>query len=323
MDLRQTLFALAAEHGVAADARLQAAAGLQGEPAAVRHRGPFVLRATAATLVGLGLVFWVAANWDTLGRAARFGLLQGLLLLALAGAAMRPAARAAFSLLAWLVTGGLLACFGQIYQTGADPWQLFALWALLTLPLALAARSDLVWVPWVLVAMVAVSLWTQAHAGHRWRTDADTLPLFLQAWGATLALPALLSPAAARWTGAGPWALRTAITLAVVAITVTALGALFGSPVHAHYGLGLVVLLALTWGLARPATVDLHGLSVAWAGLDTLLVCGLARWLFHGSGGDTAGKLLVLGVAAAVLVAASVASLLRRVRQARTTERPA
>ena len=38
-------------------------------------------------------------------------------------------------LLAMLGMGALFAYFGQTYQTGADPWQLFALWAALSLPL--------------------------------------------------------------------------------------------------------------------------------------------------------------------------------------------
>ena len=45
---------------------------------------------------------------------------------------------ALLGLLALLGIGGLFAYFGQTHQTGADPWQLFALWAALVLPLRLA-----------------------------------------------------------------------------------------------------------------------------------------------------------------------------------------
>ena len=81
------------------------------------------------------------------------------------GAAWRPAARAPLALLALLGIGGLFAYFGQTYQTGADPWQLFAWWAALALPLCLGVRSDVLWAPWAAVAVGAISLWVHAHTG--------------------------------------------------------------------------------------------------------------------------------------------------------------
>ena len=45
----------------------------------------------AAALMGLGVIFWVAANWDTLGHLGRFGLLEAVLVAAALGAVLRPA----------------------------------------------------------------------------------------------------------------------------------------------------------------------------------------------------------------------------------------
>ena len=42
--------------------------------------------------------------------------------------------------LAFIATGALLALFGQTYQTGADVYELFLTWALLGLPLVVAAQ---------------------------------------------------------------------------------------------------------------------------------------------------------------------------------------
>lgn len=319
MDLRQALFLLAAEQGRPASAALQRSAGLQGEPPALAPRAVRTVGAVAALLLGLGLMFWVAANWADLGRLARLGLLGAVVVGAVAAALARPALAAPAGLLAFLGTGALFASFGQSYQTGADPWQLFALWALLTLPLALGLRSDMVWTPWAGVVMVALSLWTQAHTGHRWRAEADTLGVYAMAWAATGAVLAAMSPAARRYTGAGLWAWRTALVLAVVAFSATALGALFGSPVAPHFALGVAVLALLallTTGLLPGAGFDVFGLSAALLGLDTLLVCGLARWLFESGGGDPVGRLLLLGLAAAGLIAASVSAVLRLARRA-------
>jgi uncharacterized membrane protein len=317
MDLRLALHELAALHRLDADAtrRLHELAGLDGEPPALAGLLPRGIAVLAAALGGLGLIFWIAANWETLGRFGRFALLQGVFLAACAGALWRPAARQPLLLLALLAIGGIFAYFGQTYQTGADPWQLFALWAGLALPLALAVRSDVLWAPWALVAMSAVSLWVHAHTGHRWRVEPHDLQAHAIGWAAALALVAALSPAARRFTGAGPWALRTALTLAVVMVTATALGGLFHHEVAAHYGLGLLLLALAAAVLARPRTFDVFGLSAVALGLNTLLVAGLARLLFDGDlGREPVGPLLVLGLAAACLLAATVSGVLKLAR---------
>ncbi len=62
-----------------------------------------------------------------------------------------------------LVLGALLALFGQTFQTGADPWQLFATWAMLISPLVLFSRSEVLWVFWVLLLNTAMGLYLQVH----------------------------------------------------------------------------------------------------------------------------------------------------------------
>ncbi|WP_428421506.1 DUF2157 domain-containing protein [Methylibium sp.] len=317
MDLRLALYELAAEHRLDARAtdRLERLAGLHDEPAALARRLPLGVAVLAAGLAGLGLVCWIAANWGTLGRFGQFAVLEGGVLVPCLGALWRPAARVPLGLLALLAIGGLFAYFGQTYQTGADPWQLFALWAALALPLCLGVRSDVLWAPMALVAMTALSLWVQAHTGHRWRVEPDDLRVHLLGWLAALAVVAALSAALRRHTGAGPWALRTAVTLAVVIVTLTALGGLFSEHVAAHYALGLAVLAAMAAALARPGMFDVYGLSAVALGLNALLVAGLARLLFdHHRGGDPIGPLLLLGLVAAGLLAATVTGVLRLAR---------
>jgi uncharacterized membrane protein len=317
MSLHLALYELAAAHGLDAQGlrRLQALAGLDREPTRLAHwvvRGTAVL---AAALAGLGIVFWVAANWDTLGRFGRFALLQAIVVVMCAGALWRPAARSPLALLAMLGIGGLFAHFGQTYQTGADPWQLFALWALLALPLCLSVRGDVLWAPWALVAMTAVSLWVHAHTGHRWRVVPGDLAAHVIGWGAALALATWLSPWPARITGAGAWSLHTAVTLAVAMLTLTALGGLFQIPVAPHYWLALALLGGTALTLSLPRAFDVFALSVVALGMDALLVVGLGRWLFDSGGGDTIGRLFTLGIVASGLLAASVALVMRIARR--------
>jgi hypothetical protein len=317
MNQRPALYSLASRYELdaATTRRLFGLAGLDAEPAGLALRLRQGLALLAAGLVGLGLILWVAANWDFLGRFGQLALLQGLVLAACLGALAVPAGRPAFALLALLAVGALLAYVGQTYQTGADPWQLFAWWGLLCLPLTLAARSDALWTAWALVAMTAVALWAQTYASHPWESGPDSVEAYALAWGAAVLLAVGLGPPLRRITGAGLWALRTATTLAVALVTWTALFALFFSETGTSYWLGLLVLSGAALALALPGAFDIGGLSAVALGLDTLLVAGLGRWLLHDYQADEPiGPLLVLGFAAAGLLAGSVVVLLRLAR---------
>jgi uncharacterized membrane protein len=321
MDLRQTLYDTAAPHalGAAATSQLEAWAGLHDAPPAAARRVAQGLAVSAAALLGLGLVFWVAAHWDTLGRFGRLALLQAAVVVLGLGAWWRPAARLPLALALVLATGALLAFIGQTYQTGADPWQLFALWALLVLPLCLGLRSDVLWAPWALIAMTAAALWVQTHTGHGWRAQPHDLAAHAMGWLLALLLVAGLSPPLQRHTGAGPWALRTALVLTVVSVSASALGGLFQQQVAAHYAAGLLVLVLLAAALLPRSTFDVFGLSAAALGLNTLLVAGLGRWLFDSArdsdSADPIGRLLLLGLVAALLLAGTVSQVLRLARE--------
>ena len=291
------------------------ALGTAPEPSAprvLRHG----LTVAAAGLCGFGLILWIAAHWDTLGRGGQFALLQAGVLVACAVAWRAGVARPAAGLLALLGIGGLFAFFGQTYQTGADAWQLFALWAALGVPLAVGVRSDVVWAPWTLVALVGVALWVQAHTGHRWEVSPADLPVHLIGWATALAICALSSPPARPWLGNGLWAFRTGATLLVAMVGASALGGLFHGVVSPLYALGLLVLGAAAGLLVPPRSFDVFALSAVALGLDTLLVAGLVRLVFDAGGsGDTIGRLLLIGLCAAGLLAASVSVILKLARR--------
>jgi hypothetical protein len=172
------------------------------------------------------------------------------------------------------------------------------------------------WAPWALVTMTAVSLWVHAHTGHRWRVEPDDLGVHLIGWSAALAVVAALAAPARHLTGAGDWSLRSAATLAVVIVTTTAVGALFSRSVGTHYALGLLVLAATALFFVWRGAFDLFALSAVALGLNTLVVAGLARMLFENQrGSDSIGSLLLLGLVAAGLLAASVNAVLTLARR--------
>ena len=130
-------------------------------PAERRAFAASLLQAAGLGSMGAGIIFFVAANWHTWGLARRFGLLEAGLVLCIGVALHQPppsrVGQAAL-LLATLLTGALLALFGQSYQTGADVHELFFTWALLTLPFAVAALSGAVWAVWWVVLDVGLAL---------------------------------------------------------------------------------------------------------------------------------------------------------------------
>lgn len=138
----------------------------------------------AALLMGSGVVFFVAYNWDALDRFSRLGIgasaVCGATVLTLCTRPHSVPWRAG-ALLVCICTGALLALIGQIYQTGADIWQLFAAWAALILPVVLIGRTRELWLLWLLVAGQALFRLVWLEFG-RWS-------LFLGLFGAVGAEP--------------------------------------------------------------------------------------------------------------------------------------
>ncbi len=311
MDVRLSLYQLAAQYALSPDRsrRLLQLAGFDAVPEAVAKKTATGVAIVAAALGGLGIVMWIAANWNSLGRIGQFSLLQGLVLMLCTGALLRPAARKALSLIALLAIGGLFAYFGQTYQSGADPWQLFAVWAAVALPLCLGVRSDIVWIPWTLVAMTAVSLWMQAHTSHQWRAYPLDVNVHLVAWGVALLLNIALCRPLERHTGAGPWVLRTSVGLTMMLIVAPALMGLFGTRIAPQfwYGLGLMAAAALCFAW-RPM-FDIFNLSIVALALDVLIFSGIMHAIFDG-GNAGIGSFLILGLMATAMLATTVSAIM-------------
>lgn len=178
-------------------AQLYGLATSAGEPLAVARALRWGLLLVAGLLLASGLIFWIAANWQTQTRMFKLGLIEAALALAVVAACLWPRARLAALLCAHLVLGGLLALVGQTYQTGADAWQLFAVWAALSLIWTLLARSDLLWTLWMAVGALGMATWQGRIDGLDWwfsRTEplAVVLPQLLLWLGLAL-VPWLVS----------------------------------------------------------------------------------------------------------------------------------
>ncbi len=307
MDLRIAILDLANRHHLSAEAtaRLTALAGFNQPPSQLMRYLPAGIAVLGAVLGGLGIIFWIAANWESLSRTGRFALLEGVVIAMCLGALFRPRARVPLGLLALLSTGGLLAFFGITYQTGADPWQLFAWWTLLTLPLCAGVRHDALWTAWAIVAMTFLTLWTRAQGGHGWQVDEHTLAMQLLHWLGALGLTFALSPQFTRFTGAGLWSLRLCLVVTTAIVTFNSLENIMAHMAPGRYFLGLVVLGGAAVAFTLPRLHDTFALSAIGLGLNVLVIGGLSRILFWENNGEILSFLLI-GLIAAGLLGATV-----------------
>lgn len=110
---------------------------------------------TSAISLVLALVFFIAYNWMDMGKVGKFGLVQAALVITIFGYALlvykgvSKLGQQLLLLIASLITGSLLALVGQVYQTGADSWQLFFGWAVLIIPWVFLARLPALWLLWL------------------------------------------------------------------------------------------------------------------------------------------------------------------------------
>ncbi|QNA87504.1 DUF2157 domain-containing protein [Massilia sp. Dwa41.01b] len=313
MKTRLAVLELAAQQRLGPDAfaSLWRLAAFDAQPGGLAGRLRRALLLLGALMIGLGLVFFVAANWQSFGRTGQFGLLEGAAVCACAGAALWRPARVPLALLALLAIGALFAFFGQTYQTGADAWQLFATRAALALPLAFGARSDSVWSAWTLVAMTALGLW-----GGRLDLFGFEPALFLMACAALLAcaLAALLTVFGPR-AGAGSASMRLATLSAALLVGAVGVTDLVGRTPGGYYLAALLLFAAAAWLTHKGRWFDLVSLCIAALGLNVLIDGGLMRALLSGSGSQGSGVLLLLGLVAAGLLALTVWLILPLARQ--------
>lgn len=252
-----------------------------------------------AMALGSGMIFFLAFNWADMSRFLKLGLAAGLLTgmtLMAAWLADSLLARRAVLFGCALVTGALLALIGQIYQTGADVWQLFAVWALLMLPWALLARSSACWLLWVLVLNLALGRWLALHAVGFWR-PSDQLVLLPVALNLLLFL--LFESQSSRLLQQPRlWLVRVTGLLALVSVLPGALMAFWDSAFIVQLLVwGGLCALGIPWCLKGRRDLPLlavqlfSGVAVVASALGRvlealdgfLLFNGLALWVILGS----------------------------------------
>ncbi|MCL1098145.1 DUF2157 domain-containing protein [Shewanella gelidii] len=109
--------------------------------------------------IAIASIFLVAFNWDDLSRFTHYALLEVSALVCIIAYCLYHQNRVVSQvslIMAALFIGALLALVGQTYQTGADPWQLFFYWAIFITAWAIIARSESLWVIWLILLNTSI-----------------------------------------------------------------------------------------------------------------------------------------------------------------------
>ncbi|HSJ58257.1 MAG TPA: DUF2157 domain-containing protein, partial [Anaerolineae bacterium] len=99
-----------------------------------------------------GVFYFLAFNWAAMHRFLKLGAVALLIALAVGLAwwlKLDSLPGKVAKGVAALLTGALLAVYGQIYQTGADSYQLFLTWAVLITGWVMVSRLAPLWLGWV------------------------------------------------------------------------------------------------------------------------------------------------------------------------------
>ncbi len=306
--ISRTLLARAGERRVLSQEAMGAALDLSGlRPSRAEWRQFTVLAMRFAAVLSLaaGMVFLVAFNWQTLGLYARFAMVEAPLLTALIIAWAKgtdPVSGKLSLMLAVLLTGCLLALFGQTYQTGANLYELFFAWAALALPWVMACRYAPCWALWLLLINTAVGLYAGAMGTpDLWRWTPWLLPFALD----VAIYVALIGLSRCSGLGLGERWLQRAVMAAAMAFgTGGMLSLIVGFPERIHdagtiAGLEIALFLAASVGFgayAHSQKEDLFNFAVVGFAWIVVTTAWIGRALLEGRAGPGGLFLIALYV---------------------------
>jgi uncharacterized membrane protein len=115
------------------------------------------------TLVLSGIIYFFAFNWSRISPAIKLSSIQFGIIGCLIGvyyySLQRSISGQVLLLSATVLVGVFMAVFGQIYQTGADAYQLFMMWSLLTVGWTIISNFPAQWIFWLVITNTFLVLW--------------------------------------------------------------------------------------------------------------------------------------------------------------------
>ncbi len=255
--------------------------------------------------LAFAVLFFIAYNWGDIGRFGKFGMVEGFIVLAIIAFCKfgdNATASKVSLLVATICLGVLLALYGQTYQTGADPWQLFFNWALLMLPWTIIGRFPAIWIVWVVLMNTSIVLYHQAFRGIFWlMSGSETDMLWLIFIFNTLLLVVWEFLAESWHWLSERWAIRLLATVSGVSLTWLVLHAIFTRSDGSFLpGLVWVIWLVSMYFIYRKIKPDLFMLAGCCLSVITVVVSFLGKHMLKSgaAGSFLFLALLVIGMGA-------------------------
>ena len=117
-----------------------------------------------SALVLAGIIFFFAYNWAALGKFIKFGLIEAGIIVCIVGSHLRGRTQLGGKVLLLsgaVLVGVVLAVYGQTYQTGADAFGLFIIWAVLILGWVIVSEFAALWLVWLILLNTGVIFYWQ------------------------------------------------------------------------------------------------------------------------------------------------------------------
>lgn len=234
--------------------------------------------------LAFAVMFFIAYNWNDIGRFAKFGLVEAVIALSIAAYwkfGEETTGGKVSLLVATISLGVLLALYGQTYQTGADPWQLFFSWSLLMLPWALIGRFAAIWVVWAILINISIILYHQTFRGIFWMPGYPGMLWLLFLFNTLVLIAGEFFAGRWHWLS-DRWAIRLLAIGSGIPMTWLVLSAIFdhrdGS---AFAGLVWPVWLALMYFAYRKVKPDLFMLAGGCLSAITVFVAFLGKHMLR------------------------------------------
>ncbi|RDH80793.1 MAG: DUF2157 domain-containing protein [endosymbiont of Galathealinum brachiosum] len=260
--------------------------------------------------LSLSMMFFIAYNWDDLGKFSKFALVESMIISCLVfywKFSTNKIASQLSLMFSSISLGVLLALFGQTYQTGADTWQLFAYWALLITPWVFVARFPAIVVLWIF--LINISMLLYFHTMGRFFTlffssDENLL------WTAFIFNSLIwffweLSCKSINWLNER-WAIRLISTAAGMPVTALLVVSIIDSINHNELAIiSYLTLIMISYIVYRKKVKDLFMLAGMSLSLIIVLTFFFAKILFD-KGSELSGFLimtiLIIGMASSAAI---------------------
>lgn len=234
-----------------------------------------LLLTIGATLVLSGIVYFFAFNWAKITPIMKLFSIQFGIIGCLIASYLYSLQRISGQVLllsASVLVGVFMAVFGQIYQTGADAYQLFMMWSLLTFGWTLISNFAPQWIFWLVIINTFLVLWWQQEALPTKQMEFMIFIYIISLNGATLALREYFSMKKAyEWLKA-QW-IRLMLTIATLLIMLIPIVVWIVDPSRATKSIMLSGVIGLIG----------HGVVYFFYRYRSPDICSLAATVFSGS----------------------------------------